>query len=143
MFADRMYAPSESFLFRSNYTSIQEKQHQTTQFSPVTYYPQETMPSFETVDYYTRLQPETLFFAELTTKQRGTKAQLLSARALKTLAWRYHKKYLQWFQRLEQPTKITDDYEFGRYVTFDYEAWSIQKLENFTFEYKYLEDRDI
>ncbi|KAI6212796.1 BMA-NTL-3, isoform c [Aphelenchoides besseyi] len=138
-FADRMYVPSESFLFRSNYTSVQEQQP--TLFSPASYYPQETMPNVETVDYYTRLQPETLFFAFYYLE--GTKAQLLAARALKTLAWRYHKKHLQWFQRLEQPTKITDDYEFGRYVTFNYEAWTIQKLENFTFEYKYLEDRDI
>lgn len=45
------------------------------------------------------------------------KTQLLSrylaAKELKKQSWRYHKKYLTWFQRHEEPKEITNDYEQG------------------------------
>ena len=31
----------------------------------------------------------------------------------------------------------------GTYILFDYEKWTPRRKENFTFEYKYLEDRDL
>lgn len=31
----------------------------------------------------------------------------------------------------------------GTYIYFDYEKWGQRKKEGFTFEYKYLEDRDL
>lgn len=31
----------------------------------------------------------------------------------------------------------------GTYIYFDYEKWGQRKKEMFTFEYKYLEDRDL
>jgi CCR4-NOT transcription complex subunit 3 len=31
----------------------------------------------------------------------------------------------------------------GTYVYFDFEKWAQRKKESFTFEYKYLEDRDL
>jgi CCR4-NOT transcription complex subunit 3 len=31
----------------------------------------------------------------------------------------------------------------GTYVFFDYEKWQRRKRENFTFEYKWLEDKDV
>ncbi|KIH42389.1 NOT2 / NOT3 / NOT5 family protein [Ancylostoma duodenale] len=73
---------------------------------------------------------------------QGTRAQLLAAKALKKLSWRFHTKYLTWFQRHEEPKQITDDFEQGTYVYFDYEKWSQRKKESFTFEYRYLEDKD-
>lgn len=42
---------------------------------------------------------------------KGTKAQYMAAKALKKLSWRFHTKYMMWFQRLEEPKAITDDYE--------------------------------
>ncbi|KHN84737.1 CCR4-NOT transcription complex subunit 3 [Toxocara canis] len=72
----------------------------------------------------------------------GSRAQLLAAKALKKLSWRFHTKYLMWFQRHEEPKQITDDYEQGTYVYFDFEKWSQRKKEQFTFEYRYLEDKD-
>ena len=42
---------------------------------------------------------------------QGTKAQYMAAKALKKLSWRFHTKYMTWFQRLEEPKTITDDYE--------------------------------
>ncbi|KAG0314044.1 general negative regulator of transcription subunit 5 [Linnemannia gamsii] len=65
----------------------------------------------------------------------------LAARELKKQSWRFHKKYLTWFQRHEEPKAITDDYEQGTYIYFDYEgAWCQRKKTDFRFEYKFLED---
>ena len=35
----------------------------------------------------------------------------MAAKALKKLSWRFHTKHMMWFQRLEEPKAITDDYE--------------------------------
>ncbi|EHH59885.1 hypothetical protein EGM_10104 [Macaca fascicularis] len=74
---------------------------------------------------------------------RGTKAQYLAAKALKKQSWRFHTKYMMWFQRHEEPKTITDEFEQGTYIYFDYEKWGQRKKEGFTFEYRYLEDRDL
>ena len=42
---------------------------------------------------------------------QGTKAQYLAAKALKQKSWRFHTKYMMWFQRHEEPKTITEDYE--------------------------------
>lgn len=42
---------------------------------------------------------------------QGTKAQYLAARALKKQSWRFHTKYMMWFQRHEEPKMITEDFE--------------------------------
>lgn len=56
----------------------------------------------------------------------------LAARELKKQSWRFHKKYLTWFQRHEEPSVITEDYEQGTYVYFDYEgAWCQRKKNDF------------
>jgi len=76
--------------------------------------------------------------------QQGTYQQYLGAKELKRQSWRYHKKYLTWFQRHEEPKEITADYEQGTYVYFDYETgWCQRKKTEFTFEYRYLEDKDL
>ncbi|KAI6240167.1 Not1 domain, CCR4-Not complex component [Aphelenchoides fujianensis] len=138
--AGRMPVPSDSEKRRMGNQMIQPSPCFT-----APYYPQKMMPNFETLEYYTRLQPETLFFAfyYLEVRSSARKAQLLAAKALKKLAWRYHMKYLQWFQRHQEPQKITDEYERGSYLLFDFEKWTQRKMEDFTFEYKYLEDTDV
>lgn len=94
----------------------------------------------------------------------GTKAQYLAAKALKKQSWRFHTKYMMWFQRHEEPKIINEEFEQvrknccsianvydhtsftswqGTYIYFDYEKWGQRKKEGFTFEYKYLEDRDL
>ena len=45
------------------------------------------------------------------TSSQGTKAQYLSAKALKKQSWRFHTKYMMWFQRHEEPKTITDEFE--------------------------------
>lgn len=104
------------------------------------YYPQSPPANADSLEYYLRLSPETLFFTFY--YMEGSRAQLLAAKALKKLSWRFHTKYLMWFQRHEEPKQITDDYEQGTYVYFDFEKWSQRKKEQFTFEYRYLEDKD-
>uniref|UniRef100_A0A7N8WUK2 CCR4-NOT transcription complex subunit 3 n=1 Tax=Mastacembelus armatus TaxID=205130 RepID=A0A7N8WUK2_9TELE len=98
-------------------------------------------PHSDTVEFYQRLSTETLFF--IFYYLEGTKAQYLAAKALKKQSWRFHTKYMMWFQRHEEPKTITDEFEQGTYIYFDYEKWGQRKKEGFTFEYRYLEDRDL
>ncbi|XP_021358792.1 CCR4-NOT transcription complex subunit 3-like isoform X3 [Mizuhopecten yessoensis] len=105
------------------------------------YYPQLSPPHTDSVDYFQRLSTESLFF--IFYYMEGTKAQYLAAKALKKQSWRFHTKYMMWFQRHEEPKTITEDFEQGTYIYFDYEKWAQRKKEGFTFEYRYLEDRDL
>ncbi|MBN3325074.1 CNOT3 protein, partial [Atractosteus spatula] len=98
-------------------------------------------PHSDSVEFYQRLSTETLFF--IFYYLEGTKAQYLAAKALKKQSWRFHTKYMMWFQRHEEPKTITHEFEQGTYIYFDYEKWGQRKKEGFTFEYRYLEDRDL
>lgn len=65
----------------------------------------------------------------------------LAAKELKRQSWRFHVKYVTWFQRHSEPQAITDEYEQGVYVYFDWEgSWCQRKKSDFRFEYRYLED---
>ncbi|CAG0920685.1 unnamed protein product [Notodromas monacha] len=105
------------------------------------FYPQMVPAGCDTMEFFSRLSTETLFF--IFYYMEGTKAQYLAAKALKKQSWRFHTRYLMWFQRHEEPKMITDEYEQGAYIYFDFEKWSQRKKEGFTFEYRYLEDRDL
>ncbi|MGH0155211.1 UNVERIFIED_CONTAM: hypothetical protein FKN15_035023 [Acipenser sinensis] len=105
------------------------------------YHHQVPPPHSDSVEFYQRLSTETLFF--IFYYLEGTKAQYLAAKALKKQSWRFHTKYMMWFQRHEEPKTITDEFEQGTYIYFDYEKWGQRKKEGFTFEYRYLEDRDL
>ncbi|CAD5227050.1 unnamed protein product [Bursaphelenchus xylophilus] len=95
------------------------------------------LEKMDTIEFYTRLEKETLFF--IFYYMEGTYAQTLASKALKYQSWRYHKKFLMWFQRKSDPRVMTADYESGSYFFFDYEKWTIRTRDNFIFEYKYLE----
>lgn len=93
-------------------------------------------------EFYQKLDMDTLFF--IFYFHPGTSSQYYAAKELKNYSWRYHTKYMAWFQRLEEPAVITEEYEQGTYIFFDYEvSWSSRKKENFRFDYKYLEDIDL
>ena len=64
---------------------------------------------------FQRLSTETLFF--IFYYMEGTKAQYLAAKALKKQSWRFHTKYMMWFQRHEEPKMINDEYEQVRQLT--------------------------
>lgn len=105
------------------------------------YLPQVPPSGSDTLEFFMKLSVETLFF--IFYYMEGTKAQYLAAKSLKKQAWRFHTKYMMWFQRHEEPKLITDEFEQGTYIFFDFEKWSQRRKEGFKFEYKFLEDRDL
>lgn len=62
----------------------------------------------------------------------GRIGRFLAAAELKKQSWRFHKQYLTWFQRANEPQQITDDYEQGVYLYFDWEGESPLELEDAT-----------
>lgn len=102
-------------------------------------YPTKPPTSSENTALFERLPPDTLFFAFY--YQQGGYQQYLAAKQLKKHSWRFHKKYMTWFQRHEEPKIATDDYEEGSYVYFDNENdWCQLIKQDFKFEFKFLED---
>jgi len=102
-------------------------------------YPTTPSPIFDNPAVFEKLGTDALFF--IFYYAQGTYQQYLAARELKKQSWRYHKKYMTWFQRHEEPKVTTDDYEQGTYVYFDYETGWCQRIKSdFRFEYSFLED---
>jgi CCR4-NOT transcription complex subunit 3 len=102
-------------------------------------FPQVPPPQLENAALFERLPVDALFFAFY--NQPGSYQQYLAAKQLKKHSWRFHKKYMTWFQRHEEPKITTEDYEEGTYVYFDYESGWCQRIKSeFKFEYAYLED---
>ncbi|MGH0173940.1 UNVERIFIED_CONTAM: hypothetical protein FKN15_066467 [Acipenser sinensis] len=55
-----------------------------------------------------------------------------------------HSDSVEFYQRLSTETLFFIFYYLeGTYIYFDYEKWGQRKKEGFTFEYRYLEDRDL
>lgn len=92
----------------------------------------------DTPEAFAKLEMDPLFFAFY--YQQGTYQQYLAAKELKKKSWRFHKKYRTWFQRHEDPTTITDEYEQGTYVYFDNDtSWTMRKKAEFRFDYVHLQ----
>ena len=103
-------------------------------------FPQTPAAVFDSPATFEKFDTDTLFF--IFYYQQGTYQQYLAARELKKRSWRYHKKYLTWFQRHEEPKVTADEFEQGTYVYFDYETGWCQRIKSeFTFEYSFLEDQ--
>ena len=103
------------------------------------YYPTTPLDLFNHPNSMEKVEIDTLFY--IFYYQRGTYQQYLASRELKKQAWRFHKRYLTWFQRHEEPKIITDEFESGTYRYFDFEAsWVQRKKNDFKFQYAYLED---
>ncbi|THH18028.1 hypothetical protein EW146_g2897 [Bondarzewia mesenterica] len=103
------------------------------------YYPQMTNPILSSQGLFSQLDVETLFYVFYFLP--GTYQQYLAAKELKRQSWRFHVKYLTWFQRHSEPQAITDEYEQGVYVYFDWEgSWCQRKKSDFRFEYRYLSE---
>ena len=104
------------------------------------HFPVAPAPQFDEATTFEKFGTDTLFF--IFYYQQGTYQQYLAARELKKRSWRYHKKYLTWFQRHEEPKVTADEFEQGTYVYFDYETGWCQRIKSeFTFEYSFLEDQ--
>lgn len=103
------------------------------------YYPTLPLQIFNEPEAMEKMEIDTLFY--IFYYQKGSYQQYLASRELKKQAWRFHKRYLTWFQRHEEPKVITDEYESGTYRYFDFEAsWVQRKKNDFKFQYAYLED---
>ncbi|KDR83474.1 hypothetical protein GALMADRAFT_235635 [Galerina marginata CBS 339.88] len=108
-------------------------------FQTAPYYPQSPHPLLQTPAIFTQLDVETLFWVFYYLP--GTYQQFLAAKELKRQSWRFHVKYLTWFQRHSEPQAITEEYEQGVYVYFDWEgSWCQRKKSDFRFEYRYLSE---
>jgi CCR4-NOT transcription complex subunit 3 len=90
-------------------------------------YPSAPSPIFENPDVFEKLGTDALFF--IFYYAQGTYQQYLAARELKKQSWRFHKKYMTWFQRHQEPKITTDEYEQGTYVYFDYETGWCPRLK--------------
>ena len=72
---------------------------------------------------------------------QGTRAQYLAAKALKKQSWRFHTRYMMWFQRHEEPKRITDEYEevcvWEESFSFSSLSYGVyhKKMENLLFWY--------
>ncbi|OQV21197.1 putative CCR4-NOT transcription complex subunit 3 [Hypsibius exemplaris] len=91
--------------------------------------------------FYAGLECESLFF--MFYYEEGSLAQVLAAKALKAKIWRYHKQLRTWFQRLETPKVINTEFERGNYRYWDFISWSEKIRNDFTFEYRYLENVEL
>ncbi|GAA5881872.1 hypothetical protein JCM8547_007538, partial [Rhodosporidiobolus lusitaniae] len=107
-------------------------------YSTPTYYPQEPSSQFASPTLFSKLDVDTLFYIFYYCP--GTYLQFLAAAELKKQSWRFHKQYLTWFQRANEPTTITDTYEEGVYLYFDWEgSWCQRRKSEFRFSYSFLE----
>lgn len=108
-------------------------------FQTPSYYPQQPLALLNTSGIFSQLDVETLFYVFYF--HPGTYQQYLAAKELKRQSWRFHVKYLTWFQRHSEPQAITEEYEQGVYVYFDWEgSWCQRKKSDFRFEYRYLSE---
>eukprot|EP00930_Biecheleria_cincta_P095888 TRINITY_DN87783_c0_g1_i1.p1 TRINITY_DN87783_c0_g1~~TRINITY_DN87783_c0_g1_i1.p1 ORF type:complete len:756 (-),score=211.86 TRINITY_DN87783_c0_g1_i1:341-2608(-) len=102
-------------------------------------YHMQPLRNYEDPAMFEKYDLDTLFFTFY--YQQGSYQQHLAAKELKKLSWRYHTKYLTWFQRHEEPRLTAAEYERGAYVYFDHDSGWCQRIKSdFTFEYQFLED---
>lgn len=102
-------------------------------------YPMQPTSNYEGPEMFEKYDLDTLFF--IFYYQQGSYQQHLAAKELKKLSWRYHTKYLTWFQRHEEPRLTAADFERGAYVYFDHDSGWCQRIKSdFSFEYQFLED---
>lgn len=125
-------------------------------FPTAPYYPQAPHPALSTIPIFSQLDVETLFYVFyflpgtyqqyvdilfLKSFTNFCGQRFLAAKELKRQSWRFHVKYLTWFQRHSEPQAITEEYEQGVYVYFDWEgSWCQRKKSDFRFEYRYLSE---
>jgi len=108
-------------------------------FQTPSYYPQTPHAALSSPGIFSQIDVETLFYVFYFLP--GTYQQYLAAKELKKQSWRFHVKYLTWFQRHSEPQAITEEYEQGVYVYFDWEgSWCQRKKSDFRFEYRYLSE---
>ncbi|CBZ27758.1 conserved hypothetical protein [Leishmania mexicana MHOM/GT/2001/U1103] len=105
----------------------------------IPYFPQEVLPVLSNKDVYHQMDLDTLFF--IFYYHQKSYQQYFAAKELKARSYRYHTKQQRWYQRLERPQTTTETEERGSYTFFDFEdKWDHDRIDDFLFEYKYLEN---
>ncbi|CAJ1009247.1 putative Not1 N-terminal domain, CCR4-Not complex component/NOT2 / NOT3 / NOT5 family [Leishmania naiffi] len=105
----------------------------------ISYFPQEVLPVLSSKDVYHHMDLDTLFF--IFYYHQKSYQQYFAAKELKARSYRYHTKQQRWYQRLERPQTTTETEERGSYTFFDFEdKWDHDRIDDFLFEYKYLEN---
>ncbi|KAK7194539.1 Not1 N-terminal domain, CCR4-Not complex component/NOT2 / NOT3 / NOT5 family [Novymonas esmeraldas] len=105
----------------------------------IPYFPQEVLPVLASKDFYRHMDLDTLFF--IFYYHQKSYQQYFAAKELKARSYRYHTKQQRWYQRLERPQTTTETEERGAYTFFDFEEkWDHDRVDDFLFEYKYLEN---
>lgn len=139
---DFFYTETEnSFLNMPLFKELEAKYPIKNRHKTPSFFPKSPLYLFENPSFYKRFDLDTLFFIFYYCK--GTVQQTYAAIRLKHYAWRFHLKYKMWFQRLDEPRLITQEYEKGEFIFFDYETtWNFMKKNDFVFEYFYLEQGD-
>ncbi|ANB15392.1 CCR4-NOT core subunit NOT3 [Sugiyamaella lignohabitans] len=113
--------------------------HPESPFPTPAYYPQEPLTNLDSASIMSKMDLDTLFY--IFYYRQGTYQQYQAAKELKNRSWRFHKLFLTWFQRHEEPMVISSEFEQGTYRFFDFEgSWMQRRKANFKFEYQYLED---
>ncbi|KAL0225423.1 hypothetical protein RCL1_003335 [Eukaryota sp. TZLM3-RCL] len=103
------------------------------------FFPQQSPSFLNNPQMFEKLDVDTLFYIFFF--HQSSPHQFLAAKELKRQHWRFHKKFLTFFRRHQEPKTATDDYEEGAYVYFDYEPDWTQRIKNeFKFTYEFLED---
>ncbi|KAI3378779.1 hypothetical protein SNEBB_010413 [Seison nebaliae] len=98
------------------------------------YYPTDCLPTTMTIEYYTKLPEDTLFFIYFF--MEGTLAQRLAATALKKRMWDFHKVAYSWMKRSSAPIRISNESEVGRYIYFNAKEWKEEETSD-RFEVKF------
>lgn len=105
---------------------------------PIPYFPQEVLPVLADKTVYHQMDLDTLFF--IFYYHQKSYQQYFAAKELKTRSYRYHTEQRRWYQRVERPQEANGLEERGSYTFFDFEdKWVHDRVDDFRFEYKYLE----
>lgn len=81
------------------------------------FYPNRCIDEMHTPEFFLKLSVETLFY--IFYYMEGTRAQYLAAVTLKKQSWRFHTKYMMWFQRHEEPKQINEEFEQVLFLDFN------------------------
>ena len=94
------------------------------------FYPNRCIDEMHTPEFFLKLSVETLFY--IFYYMEGTRAQYLAAVTLKKQSWRFHTKYMMWFQRHEEPKQINEEFEQVLFLDFnDFDLFGICRLAEF------------
>ena len=103
------------------------------------WFPKQQLSVLNSQRVMARLKEETLVFAFYF--RQGSYQQLLAARTLVKIGWRFHTVRKVWLLGKGEPTEKALDHETGDFCYYDWEAGTLEKktLTGFKLEYKFID----